>query len=71
MLVLTRKANEGICIGDSIRVTVIDVKGSKVRLGIEAPSHVRVHRDELIARGVLEFATTASDDTIPDPACCI
>lgn len=62
MLVLSRKANEGICIGDSIRVTVVDIRGNKVRLGIEAPADVRVHREELIARGFLDFVLAPSDD---------
>ena len=62
MLVLSRKANEGICIGNSIRVTVIDIRGNKVRLGIEAPADVRVHREELIARGFLDFALAPSED---------
>ncbi len=44
--------------GNSIRVTVLDIRGNKVRLGIEAPADVRVHREELIARGVLDFAFT-------------
>lgn len=50
MLVLTRHPNESILIGDSIRVTVVDIRGDKVRLGIDAPRHVRVDRDEVRAR---------------------
>ncbi|MGQ0634263.1 MAG: carbon storage regulator [Planctomycetaceae bacterium] len=49
MLVLTRKLNEAIWLGDAIRITVIDVKGSKVRLGIEAPQEVSIRRGELPA----------------------
>ena len=48
MLVLTRKQNEGILIGSDIVVTVINVEGDKVRLGIEAPKNVRVIREELL-----------------------
>jgi carbon storage regulator len=47
MLVLSRKKNESIIIGGAITVTVIDVRGDKVRLGIEAPLDVSVHRSEV------------------------
>ncbi len=47
MLVLSRKQNERIRVGDSVVVTVVRVSGDKVRIGIEAPAHVRVLRDEL------------------------
>jgi carbon storage regulator len=48
MLVLSRKLNERIMIGDSIVLTVVKIQGSHVRLGIEAPPDVDVLRDELI-----------------------
>lgn len=47
MLVLSRKKDERIVIGGNIVITVIDVRGDKVRLGIEAPSDVPVHRQEI------------------------
>lgn len=47
MLVLTRKLDEAIQIGDNIKITVLRVKGNTVRIGIEAPKHVKVIRDEL------------------------
>jgi carbon storage regulator len=47
MLVLSRKTNQKIQIGDSITLTVLEVKGSHVRIGIEAPREVRVLRSEL------------------------
>ena len=47
MLVLSRKQNERIRVGDSVVVTVVRVSGDKVRIGIEAPANVRVIRDEL------------------------
>jgi carbon storage regulator len=50
MLVLTRKITEGITIGPNIRVVVLEIKGGQVRLGIEAPNSVQVHRDEVYAR---------------------
>lgn len=47
MLVLTRKTNESIVIRDDIVVMVIDIRGDRVRLGIEAPKEVTVHRREI------------------------
>ena len=47
MLVLSRKKNEEIVIGDSIIVRVVEIRGDKVRLGIEAPIEVSVHRREV------------------------
>ncbi|MEX0613009.1 MAG: carbon storage regulator CsrA [Pirellulales bacterium] len=47
MLVLSRQRDESIIIGDNIVVTVVDVRGDKVRLGIEAPREVSVHRREI------------------------
>lgn len=47
MLILTRKLGEIITIGDNIRITLIDIKGKSIRLGIEAPANVTVHRQEI------------------------
>ena len=47
MLVLTRKVNESITIGSDITVTVVDIRGGQVRLGIEAPRDTSVHRTEI------------------------
>lgn len=47
ILVLTRKKNEVIIIGDDVRITVVDIRGDKVRIGIEAPRDVDVHREEV------------------------
>lgn len=47
MLVLTRRLSEQIIIGDHVRVTVISIRGEKVRLGIEAPKDIPVHRLEV------------------------
>ena len=47
MLILTRKRNERIMIGDSIEVTVVDIRGEQVQLGINAPKDVPVHRREV------------------------
>ncbi|MHC4371710.1 MAG: carbon storage regulator CsrA [Planctomycetota bacterium] len=47
MLVLSRKKNETLVIGDNISVVVIEIRGDKVRLGIEAPKEIPVHRQEV------------------------
>ena len=47
MLVLSRKKNESIIIDQEIRITVVEIRGDKVRLGIEAPKEVPVHRSEI------------------------
>jgi carbon storage regulator len=47
MLVLTRQRNESLMIGDDIQITICDVRGDKVRLGITAPRQVPVHRKEV------------------------
>lgn len=47
MLVLSRKKNESIVIGQDVTITVVDIRGDKVRLGIEAPKEVPVHRQEV------------------------
>ena len=48
MLVLSRKRDERIVIGDNIVITVVDVRGDKVRIGIEAPAEIPVHRQEIL-----------------------
>ncbi len=47
MLVLSRQRDQTIVIGDSIRITIVDVRGDKVRIGIDAPRDVAVHREEV------------------------
>ncbi len=47
MLVLSRQRDESIIIGDNIVITIVDIRGDKVRLGIEAPKEVPVHRQEV------------------------
>ena len=49
MLVLTRRANQSIVIGGEVTVTVLEVRGDQVRLGIQAPKSVQVHREEVWA----------------------
>ena len=47
MLVLSRQKNESIIIGDDVEITIVDVRGDKVRLGINAPKKISVHRKEI------------------------
>jgi carbon storage regulator len=47
MLVLSRQRDETIMIGDDVEITVVDIRGDKVRLGITAPTHIPVHRKEV------------------------
>jgi carbon storage regulator len=71
MLVLSRQRDESIIIGDNIVVTIVDVRGDKVRLGIEAPREVSVHRREVyeaIQRENEQAARIRADEArrIPD-----
>ncbi|MFH0829037.1 MAG: carbon storage regulator CsrA [Candidatus Kerfeldbacteria bacterium] len=50
MLVLTRKLGEIIRIGDSVKITVLEVRSGQVKLGIDAPPEVKVHREEIYVR---------------------
>jgi carbon storage regulator len=65
MLILTRKLGEQITIGDDIVIRVVDIKGWQVKLGIEAPRHIEVHREEIYERikkeNLLAAQITSSD----------
>lgn len=50
MLILTRRVGETVVIGNHIKVTVLEVKGSQTRLGIDAPSDIQILREELLER---------------------
>ncbi|MGW8193925.1 MAG: carbon storage regulator CsrA [Desulforhopalus sp.] len=62
MLVLTRKKGEGIVIGDDIKITVIDLKGGSVRIGIDAPRDKKIHRQEVYDRIAQENRDAAQWD---------
>lgn len=59
-LILTRRVGESLVIGDDVVVRVLSVKGNQVRLGVEAPRSVAVHREEIAARIREENAALAS-----------
>lgn len=50
MLILTRRVGETLMIGDNVKVTVLGVKGNQVRIGVDAPKDVTVHREEIYQR---------------------
>ncbi len=69
MLVLSRQRNESIVIGDNIVITVVDIRGDKVRLGINAPNTVPVHRQEIFdaiqkERGVVSAGKPANGSPV-------
>jgi carbon storage regulator len=64
MLVLSRKKNESIVIDDRIKIVVVEIRGDKVRLGVEAPKEVPVHRQEVydaIRRGIAGETDASSE----------
>ena len=68
MLILTRRAGETLMIGDEVTITVLGVKGNQVRLGINAPRTVAVHREEIYQRIKREQAGAAADPGSSLPA---
>jgi carbon storage regulator len=67
MLVLTRKAGERIVIGDDVVVTILDVRGDGIRIGIDAPRGVKIQREEVL-QAVIEanLAASQADDAAED-----
>lgn len=61
MLVLSRQPNESIIIGDNIQIKIIGVRGGQVRIGIEAPKDIQVHREEIYQK--VKAATASENDT--------
>lgn len=65
MLVLARKINESIMIGDDIEIVVVDIKGDQVKLGIRAPKNVAIHRTEIYTE-IQEQNKEAAQSVTPD-----
>lgn len=63
MLILTRRVGETVNIGDEVTVTVLSVKGNQVRLGVNAPKSIAVHREEIYQR--IQFEKS-SDNTVKE-----
>jgi carbon storage regulator len=66
MLVLTRKKSEAIVIGDDIVITVSEIRGNKVCLGVDAPKDVPIHRNEVYEAIKREDQTLENQDSRPD-----
>ncbi|GAB4221473.1 MAG: carbon storage regulator CsrA [Spirochaetota bacterium] len=70
MLVLARKVNESIMIGDDIEIVIIDIKGDQVKLGIKAPKSVAVHRkeiyEEIQKENIAAMQSQLKPDTLKD-----
>ncbi len=66
MLILTRRVGETLMIGDAVSVTVLGVKGNQVRIGINAPKDVAVHREEIYQRIKREHETGSEPSPPPE-----
>lgn len=67
MLILTRRIGEPVMIGDEATITVLSVKGNQVRIGINAPKHATVHRNEIYERIKREQQRAAKDGESAQP----
>ncbi|NLH18247.1 MAG: carbon storage regulator CsrA [Phycisphaerae bacterium] len=67
MLVLSRQKDESIIIGDDVEITIVDVRGDKVRLGINAPKSITVHRKEVYEAIQREKAEKAKSGATENP----
>ena len=68
MLILTRRVGESLVIGDNVNVTVLGVKGNQVRIGVNAPRDVAVHREEIYQRIQQEQGDPPSAESAEPPS---
>ena len=62
MLILTRRVNETLMIGDDVTITVLEIRGNQVRLGVKAPKNISVHREEVYQK-INSSSTESSGDS--------
>lgn len=67
MLILTRRVGESLMIGDEINVTVLGIRGNQVRIGVNAPKEVAVHREEIYERIKQEQTGAVPETAAPSP----
>jgi carbon storage regulator len=62
MLILTRRVGEALVVGDDVKISVLAIKGNQIRIGIEAPKNISVHREEIYQRILDEAAEIEEED---------
>jgi carbon storage regulator len=70
MLVLSRKIGEKILIGDDITITVVQLRGNRVRIGVEAPSSAAIKRQEIVQKESSPLQTAPAEQALAGSGCC-
>jgi carbon storage regulator len=66
MLILTRKPGESLYIGDNIKVIIVEIKGNQIRVGVDAPTELRIYREEIYLQILEENKKAAEAAAVPD-----